>query len=395
VFQRRSALDRQRQVTSRKSQPISSLGEGAGHLPQLDTLRAFAITAVLIRHFWPEIQPAIDLGNRGVRFFFVLSGFLITGILLRSRAQAEADGSTPGYSIRHFYARRVLRIFPVYYLVLALTWLLGFPEIRNIIGWHLLYATNIHSAIHAQYEQSASHLWSLSVEEQFYLVWPWLMFFVPRRWLPRALAAIVLMGPCFRLWGYLVGLNWVAMNVLPLASLDSLGLGAWLAWLYVAPTRPWARVRSQLGTAALLAIPIVAIGWINSATGRPHLGGWVRLILEDTAWACISLWIIDRAAQRVGGRMGRFLEWPPLMYLGRISYGVYLIHLFVPTAMYQLTSRVGLPYPATRPVQFLAWSAITIGLAALSWHFVERPINGLKRYFPYASRSETQTPARA
>ena len=117
--------------------PLGALGEGSGeHLDQLDTLRAFAVTAVLIRHFWPELQPGLDLGARGVHLFFVLSGFLITGILLRSRALVENSGRGSGLAIRRFYIRRFLRIFPIYYLVLAVTWAFGIPDVRSgIVGF--------------------------------------------------------------------------------------------------------------------------------------------------------------------------------------------------------------------------------------------------------------------
>jgi peptidoglycan/LPS O-acetylase OafA/YrhL len=128
--------------------PLGALGEGSGeHLDQLDTLRAFAVTAVLIRHFWPELQPGLDLGARGVHLFFALSGFLITGILLRSRALVEDSGRGSGLAIRRFYIRRFLRIFPIYYLVLAVTWALGVPDVRSGMVWHLAYGSNVLFAI--------------------------------------------------------------------------------------------------------------------------------------------------------------------------------------------------------------------------------------------------------
>ncbi len=171
--------------------PLGALGEGSGeHLDQLDTLRAFAVTAVLIRHFWPELQPGLDLGARGVHLFFVLSGFLITGILLRSRALVEDSGRGTGLAIRRFYIRRFLRIFPIYYLVLAVTWALGFPDVRSGIVWHLAYGSNILFAIENQWPPTTAHLWSLSVEEQFYLIWPLLMLLVPRRHLRTVIACL-------------------------------------------------------------------------------------------------------------------------------------------------------------------------------------------------------------
>jgi peptidoglycan/LPS O-acetylase OafA/YrhL len=377
---------------TRTAHPLEQLGEGSGHLAQLDALRAFAIIAVMVRHFWPEIQPDIDLGSRGVRLFFVLSGFLITGILLRSRMAADIIPGSRGYAIRHFYIRRALRIMPVYYLTLAVTGLVGVGAIRQFLDWHLLFGTNIHFALQGDYGGPASHLWSISVEEQFYLLWPWIVFFVPLARLPIVLGGTVLVGPVFRLAGYLAGVNWVALNVLPMSSLDSLGLGALLAWFYAARAERLPALRRTLRRLALVAIPIILIAWTHRSVNVPAWGGWVRLVPDDTAWAVLSLWLIDRAAQGFTGTVGRLLEWRPLVYLGTISYGVYLFHLFVPDAWYLFSTAVGLPLLRAKPLQFLAWSIVSVALAAVSWHLVERPINSLKTLFPYsppAGRSQS------
>jgi peptidoglycan/LPS O-acetylase OafA/YrhL len=366
--------------------PLGALGEGSGeHLDQLDTLRAFAVTAVLIRHFWADLQPGLDLGARGVHLFFVLSGFLITGILLRSRVLVEDAGRGTGLAIRRFYIRRFLRIFPIYYLVLAVTWAIGLPDVRSGILWHLLYGSNILFAIKNQWTLTTSHLWSLSVEEQFYLIWPLLMFLVPRHFLKTLIVAFVLTGPLFRVAGYFSGLNWIALQTLLPASFDSLGAGAWLAWIYARPSAETLRYRGQVDRIALLAIPVALVTWISGATGWWPRAEWLRLAFETTAWAFLGVWVIDRAARGVGGPAGRILSFKPLVYLGRISYGVYLIHLFVPDVLYRVTTATNLPYPTTAPVAFLVFSAITVGLAAISWHSYEGPINRLKRRFPYTA----------
>jgi peptidoglycan/LPS O-acetylase OafA/YrhL len=376
----------------RPASPIKQLGEGSGHLAQLDALRAFAILAVMVRHFWPAVQPDIDLGSRGVRLFFVLSGFLITGILLRARIMADSVPGSRGYAIRNFYIRRVLRIIPVYYLTLAVTGLLGVNAVHQFLNWHLLFGTNIHFAIQGDYGGPASHLWSISVEEQFYLLWPWIVFFIPLDRLPLVLGAMVLTGPVFRLAGYLAGANWVALNVLPMASLDSLGMGAVLAWFYAAKVERLPALRQTVRRLAGAAIAIILISWTHRSANVPQWGGWVRLIFEDTAWAVLTLWLIDRAAQGFTGTIGRLLEWRPLVYLGTISYGVYLFHLFIPEAWGVLTSAIGFPALNARPLLFLVWSTISVALAAASWHMVERPINNLKTLFPYSFPSGREPP---
>jgi peptidoglycan/LPS O-acetylase OafA/YrhL len=365
--------------------PLSALGEGTGrHLDQLDTLRAFAVLGVLIRHFWPALQPGLDLGARGVHLFFALSGFLITGILLRSRDQVDQAGRGTGLAVRRFYIRRFLRIFPVYYLVLAVTWALAFPDVRSSLPWHLAYGSNVLFAIQGQWPATTSHLWSLSVEEQFYLIWPPLMFLVPRRHIRPVVAGFILAGPFFRVVGYFAGLNWVALQTLLPASFDSLGMGAWLAWIHASPAEAIPGERKQLDKAALLALPVALVIWLHGATGWWPATAWLWLGVENTAWAVLGAWVIDRAARGVEGPVGWVLSLRPLIYLGRISYGVYLIHLFVPDLLYRLTSAANLPYPTQNPAIFLVFTAISVALAAISWHYYEAPINRLKRRFPYA-----------
>jgi peptidoglycan/LPS O-acetylase OafA/YrhL len=164
---------------------------GQIRLPELDSLRAFAVLAVVWSHS-SNINIGIS-GFQGVLLFFVISGFLITGILLNARA-AEAS---PWSVLYAFYARRFLRIFPIYYAVLFVALAVGFPSVRDAIGWHLAYLSNWYFAY--QGFDKVSHLWSLAVEEQFYLVWPWLVLLVPSAALPWIIGATILVGPISRL----------------------------------------------------------------------------------------------------------------------------------------------------------------------------------------------------
>ncbi len=138
-------------------------------MPQLDGLRALAVAGVLFSHAGPAIfKDAINTGPLGVKLFFVLSGFLITGILLRARPewqQARYGGAEaePGVALRAFYARRFLRIFPLYYAVLFAITLLGLPEARETFWWNLFYSSNWYYAIYGEWRGAVSHFWSLAV----------------------------------------------------------------------------------------------------------------------------------------------------------------------------------------------------------------------------------------
>ena len=169
-------------------------------------------------HFVPGVDRYAPLGSIGVRLFFVLSGFLITRILLESRSWPTA------HALKVFYARRALRIFPLFYLVLALAAVINIGPVRQTIGWHVTYLTNVYLFDRGSWHGSISHLWSLAVEEQFYLVWPILMLTAPERRLPAIIAATIVAAPITRL---LVG--GAMSSVLPTSCLDSLGAGALLA----------------------------------------------------------------------------------------------------------------------------------------------------------------------
>ena len=192
--------------------------------PQLDGLRAVSVVAVAYSHWLPAWQFGLPLGA-GVHLFFVLSGFLITRILLALR-----DLPRRGQAVGRFYVRRALRLFPAFYLVLGLAWLADVPLVRETWAWHAAYLSNVRIASDARWMGHVSHFWSLAVEEQFYLLWPWLIVWSPRTWLGPILAMAVLSGPASRYIAATVGLAEPFWALVPAGSADSLGVGALVAW---------------------------------------------------------------------------------------------------------------------------------------------------------------------
>jgi peptidoglycan/LPS O-acetylase OafA/YrhL len=353
----------------------------AGRLVQLDGLRAFAVLGVMLHHATHWDFP-VPLGPFCVRLFFVLSGFLITGILLKARERGGDEQR--GEILKAFYIRRFLRIFPVYYASLAILFALGQPDIRATIGWHAAYLSNVlASRPSGDIVSIWGHLWSLSVEEQFYLAWPALILFLPRRMLPYFLVAAAAVGPLFRLVvASSVGVK-PAFYLTP-GCLDSLGLGALLAWMD--GQRAWDQARSRL---CQWALPIgLALTGAMAVAERADLAFRVRCFARDLGPALAFCWLVNGAARGFGGWAGKLLAAKPLTYLGMISYGMYLFHNFLPW----VCEYAGAPLPPHGIARFAALVPLTIVTAAASWKFFEKPLNDLKERFPYMRRDLAATP---
>jgi len=355
------------------------------HLVQLDGLRAFSVAGVLVFHFLPAVANVLQLGPIAVRLFFVLSGFLITMILLRCKELLEEGGQGVWYTLRQFYTRRFLRIFPAFYLALGLAWALDVRAVRNALAWHASYLSNVYFALCGKWDSATSHLWSLSVEEQFYLFFPLVILLVPRKYLLKTLAGMALVGPLFRLAGALGGSNLLYPFILPFGCLDTLGAGALLALSFeTGAGHRLARAGSTVGGPLLTTV--VVFDYVGLASV------FVSVML-DVAVALVSLWLIVRAAEGFGGLAGRVLEWRPVVYVGTISYGIYLYHLFVRAVLPRAYVEALPEWGGLGP--FVIWTACSVAFAAMSWEFFERPLNGLKRFFPYkrAARDERPAPA--
>ncbi len=375
---------------------IKTPNSSAHYMPQLDGLRAFAVGAVLIRHFfYPERIGGIDFALLAVWLFFVLSGFLITGILLRSRDQVEYHGHQRYLELRQFYIRRFLRIFPLYYLVLSIAALLDLSDVRDTIFWHLAYASNYLFAIQGQYGSVTGHLWSLAVEEQFYLLWPALILFAPRRFLLKVIITAIAVGPTFRLFGHFLDFNWVTRYAVSPACLDSLGIGALLAYyshhLGARPTfiKHFRQCISWLGVPGVILV--LLLQRLEHYDLLPAAMQHFWFVLEPAAWPLVLAWVINRASSGFGGMVGQILGSKPLIYLGTISYGIYVYHLFIYFLVPLLLGQINFDFfILPRTIQFGLLVGMTFGIAALSWHFFENPINSLKDYFTCAARRPHQ-----
>ena len=370
----------------------ASKASPSGYLRQLDSVRTIAVAMVIATHWIPKATTFWFNGGMGVKVFFVLSGFLITGILLDARGQADQSGVGRTAVLKNFYARRFLRIFPLFYATLALTFLLGVPTVRQFIWWLMFYLGNVLLALHGQWLSGIAHFWSLAVEEQFYLVWPVLILFTPRRLLLPLIASAIVFAQLFRLILFLEGINDVTVGVLPFASLDTLGLGALLAFLWKDRERESGRMASTvLGVATVAGcVGFFVLHIASWLRGVPQFCVWMMSV-TDALTAFGAVWLTARGWH---GLFGRIMNWAPLVYLGKISYGLYILHPFMPGIVERLFRFLGLPSLAPLGPTFVGLFNLFALIAAcsLSWHFFEKKINNLKRFFPYVS--PTRRPAR-
>jgi peptidoglycan/LPS O-acetylase OafA/YrhL len=382
-----------------------------GHLPVLDGVRGLAVLMVLLFHFvgqtlptnWLEsaIVGVTKYGELGVELFFVLSGFLITGILYDAR-------NGPHY-FRNFYMRRVLRIFPLYYGVLALVFfvaplipLLRGPTLDYLVdrqAWAWLYGVNVYIAMHEEWSFSyLNHFWSLSVEEHFYLVWPLVVFLLARR--PRVLIAVSLATSLCamlgRLIGLFMGLSWWTTVVLTPFQMDGLALGAFLAVTARQPGGLEWLVRALPRAVAVVSGPLVVTYVWTRLVSRQELElvGTVRAPLLLILLACLLVWTLIAPKQSA---TSRFFRSRSMVFLGTYSYGLYVYHHFI--SYYLTTNRTELElarwlgsHGAAVALQATLGASASLAVAYLSYELVEKRFLGLKRLFETAKESSPHSP---
>jgi peptidoglycan/LPS O-acetylase OafA/YrhL len=355
-----------------------------GYMVQLDGLRALAIGSVMLFHYTAGdaqnasgTRRALDEGwtifaGMGVTLFFVLSGFLITGILLKCREEALSARSSVGWSLRQFYIRRFLRIFPAFYLVILIAFVFA-QQNRASLGWHAAYLSNVYFARQGAMLGPLAPFWSLAVEEQFYLVWPLVVLLTPPRRLRLTIVCIIIGSVLYRLIAVICGLNEIAVAALPMGCLDALGIGALLA-----VAGPGSATLEKLGLrlGSILWLMLVAA---HLFVPMPR----IELVYSRTVVALFSLGLVAGAARGFGGPFGWLLQARPIVYLGTISYGLYLYHNLTPRLLSRFLPSLGLAEHG--PGHIVLLIASTVLIATVSWFFYEYPMNSLKRFFPYRS----------
>ena len=359
---------------------------GFRHIQTLDGLRAIAILLVICDHYTPRIVAEGGLKRAilleaagwcasGVDLFFVLSGFLITGILM------DAKGSANYF--RRFYWRRSLRIFPAFYAFLLIVFGLMPYLFRNIgFFWFALYLRNWVGGDRAS-DDALGHLWSLAVEEQFYIAWSVTVFLCPPRYMMRVILLLIAAAPVIRaLMNHFGYSGYLIFRVTP-ARMDSLLFGALVA---VAIRSGWALWGRRLALAGLLA------GTVGLLILRMRLGALTfDLLGYQIAWPsliALSFASLVFLSVRLDEKTPayRLLTCNSLRIVARYSYAIYLWHLVAAVVVWSfwppVATRLGLSGFWSAADYLLSALGLSFAMAALSWWLIEAPALSLKdRYF--------------
>ncbi|GAB3337483.1 acyltransferase family protein [Marilutibacter aestuarii] len=372
--------------------PQSQADDAGLYFPSLDGFRGFAFMGIVAAHvfqLWEgvEIPWQLKLPNllvhcawAGIDAFFVLSGFLITGILLRLRGRERA--------LRLFYFRRTLRIFPPYYALLLvlfawLAWSAGdwrapFEPAR------LSYWVYLHNfAISAQGWDAfrpLSHLWSLAIEEQFYLLWPLLVLMLPIGRLRWVLFGFLLFAPLLRLAMTLQGSSYVPVYVLLFTRLDALAGGALTALMAATPEGRarlgrWGPRMVAASLVVILAFYLLRHGYLLDDPLVQVVGYSVNIVGAVGVLTSLAF------APRTLGLRG-FFAWSPFRWLGNRSYGGYLYHWPIAIVVHQWLLPLGMTPLWSLVDTMLLTTALTLLAAETSWRLIERPCLALRHLYP-------------
>ena len=373
----------------------SQAGAAASRLPELDGLRGCAVVLVLVWHFFGALIDTgqselarwlyhlLILGRTGVDLFFVLSGFLITQIILR-RTQANVR------FLVAFYARRGLRVLPPYLLLVLLFWSVVLSHQHNVafnsatpLWRHLTFTQNFWMSEHTEWGPGAiSVTWSLAIEEHYYIFYPLLMLILRPRYIPFALTAVAVTSAAIRLFLHLAHPeNAFLSYVMTLSRLDGLAVGGMIAWVYsdtgahdwLIEHKKWLR---PLLYFLLSGVPLLAIGIASDISAHMFIWGHTFLtVLYGITLVCV----LELAACSNHS----VLKSQALTYIGKISYSLYLFHPMVLATVFLVADR---PEKFNAPVDgalaVLALMLVVAGCVFL-YESVERPLQALGRRYQY------------
>ncbi len=279
---------------------------------------------ILFEHLDLPLPVMLRCGPLSVRFFFVLTGYFITLSLWRVRGEM-ADSCEGLMPLGRYYLARLLRTGPPFYLSLILGALFGIEEVRTNFFWLATFQANNYIAYLGYWPDAISHYWSLAVQEQFYFLWPLVVLTLPRRWFLPMMAGFILFGLGFRIFCILTDTTTLMRWVTLLGCIDSFAVGALVAYLKEAQSLIDVALAAARFRHATVAGACFYLG--RALMTLPENNVW--LALTESVDAVFLAWLLAVALAGMGSRYARLLSWAPLVYLGKISYGIYVYHVFI------------------------------------------------------------------
>ena len=351
---------------------------------QLDGLRAVAIVGVLIAH-WLQNSLEIKLLKNipygtGVTLFFVISGFLITKIILDFKEENREANRSNSASIKAFYIRRSLRIFPIYYLTIFFLLFIGFANTNDLFVWLVTYTTNIYMTLESTYIGSFTHFWSLAVEEQFYLMWVFVIVFINKKYNLPVILLFIVISLFFMYYFRYFTEYWLA-NSLVICQMHNLGSGALLA--YFVKYKPEFFKKLSIKYIKLTTLIVLIVFTFIYVVRKPEPLYESLAFLRNPILTLIYFLLVLIGIKNGFRGISKFLlENKISIYIGKISYGLYVYHLFMNPLFFNVIN----PYvrkPLTNYQYFLVFLVMNLVISTLSWYIIEKPLNSLKKYFKY------------
>ncbi len=371
--------------------------KGNRHILELDGLRGLAVLVVMLFHFnfieqlsHSAIDNAfnniINLGWIGVDLFFVLSGFLITGILIDKKEKANYFLS--------FYYRRTLRIFPLYYLYLIVLFFVFYPYVitkvspfeiekihftQSIQGWFWTYLSNIKQAIDGKFSSAGSaHLWSLAIEEQFYLIWPFVVFKSSNRSLKFISIGVIIFSLTLRIYLYNHGWGPQSIYIFTFTRVDSLAFGSLVAVL----VRIHNHISYQKITYLFYSLLTLLTATFCFFGTDYHLNPVIYVFSFTLSGATFALLIfLLQSGNTFSFPIRSFFLKKWIVFLGKYSYGLYIFHPFIRFALSKVFGKPKIFFNSEIPWQICFFSCclvVTIIISQLSWHLYEKHFLRLK-----------------
>ncbi|WP_153304887.1 acyltransferase family protein [Desulfocapsa sulfexigens] len=349
------------------------------YMPQLDSIKGLAVGMMIFYHWLPEQYRFLVFADFGLQFFFIISGFFVTRTLVHTRC----DSSLFSEKIRilaTFYAHRFLRICPLYYILILLTYVVGIASVRDSWPWHITYLSNYYFFFIQSWHDETSHFWFLAVLMQFYMLWPGIILFLPRNWHKQVFFGCICLTVLFR---FTIPLCWPEikmLSVLPCMYLDAFGIGSLLGYLTAEKCDLTLFYKICLW-GGVLYVAFQVAKWLGFSSP-------VTIVAQRECMLLGIGWLLFHASQGYGGIAGMILGNRVLRYLGKISLGLFLIHNFSGILISLLKPVIDIPTNRFSVTILLLRILFTVALAMVSYRFLEKPIAQFKRYVPYPEMSK-------